>query len=210
MKKTLFLLLSILLIKQVAFSQTTFGFDAGGNLAYQRVGYTSLSSTKEHLNTSTVAGGQFGIFYKLKMNKHLTLASELNFSLIGARQEYISKEYTDSSFEYHKTNQRLGYIEVPVTLQYNIGSFYVGAGPGVSFKVYTKGIEPSYNAIFQTVDVSANLLAGYKITKKWDINARYTYGLLDITKAGYEYYYGGTKQTLNNRFVSLVLLYDLK
>ncbi len=211
MKKILFSLLAILLFGQLAISQSTFGLEAGGNVSYRRVKFTSLSSTTEHINTTSIAGGQVGFFYKLNVDKKLTLASGLNFSLIGSKEPYLTYNHFDSNYVSHNYNNRIGYVELPVSVQYNLHHFYIGAGPSVAFKILTKGVDASYSSIFQTMDVAANLLLGYKIVKKWDVNVRYNCGLLDITKANYEYNYGGIdKQNIKNRFVSLSLLYHLK
>ena len=107
----------------------------------------------------------------------------------------------------HYFTDKIAYIEVPLTLQYSLNRLYLGAGPSIGYKVFSKikNFESrTYNSpYFRKLDVAANFVTGYRITKKWDVNFRYSHGLLNV----YEYHkYVKTK----NYFFNLSMLYFLK
>ena len=202
MKKTTFLIAGILLISYAASSQSRMGLKAGLNLANQlkTISIPQVPTTTQ--NTSTFVGYQFGVFYKTKLSRDLTLAAETNFSVLGSGMTLIASD--GKSYE---TNEKLGYLELPITLQYTIKKVHFGLGPGFGFKMFSKLTNfenRNYDiAYYQTIDVAGNVLAGYTLSGRLDVNVRYSHGFVNIHKdAGY----AETK----NRFLNLSFLYYLK
>jgi hypothetical protein len=136
-------------------------------------------------------------------------SSELNFSLVGSKIPYLTRDDSaDSVYVDRQYNGTVGYLEVPLSIQYKVHRFYVGVGPGVAFRLFNKKLNSVYINNYKTLDVSGNLLAGYKIAKRLDVNVRYSYGLLNILNYNDQSY--DTRMSLKNRFLNLSVLYSLK
>ena len=117
---------------------------------------------------------------------------------------------SDSLFTTSYVNIRIGYVEIPLSLQYHVKKWYAGAGPSIGFKLFSKSRDSGYYYnYYKKLDIAANVLAGYKITKNLDVNVRYSYGLLNVLKD--QSYYGNyyTKVTTTNRFANVSVLYSL-
>ena len=202
MKKTSRLFFSILLFSYAAKSQSRIGLKAGLNLANQTksISIPQLPSTK--LNTEPFVGYQLGVLYKSKLSKSLSLSAETNFSVIGS-----SMTLTDSDGKIYDTNEKLGYIELPLTLQYSLNKLYFGAGPSIEIKIFSKlvGFENKTFDItsYKSIDAAGNILIGYGLSNKIDLNERYSQGFVNIIK---DPGYAKTK----NRFFNLSILYYLK
>src|SRR5579875_3587124 len=98
MKRIALLLTLSILFVQIAMSQNTFGVKAGLNVSNQ-LQYSSASTSFPSRSTyyHNLAGYQLGFFYKLKLNKKWTIASEANFSLIGSKKSYFTEDFTHDS-----------------------------------------------------------------------------------------------------------------
>src|SRR4051794_28454145 len=128
-------------------------------------------------------GYQFGVFYKTSPNKKWKVYSELNYSLIGSKIPYLSRsDAADTEYTVLNHNHVISYLEVLIGVQYDIHHFYVALGPSVAFRLFSKLVNVGKTTGYKAVDMSANLLTGYKITKKFDLNIRYSYGLLNTLK----------------------------
>ena len=209
MKQTLFFIVVLFICQQNAIAQQSFGVKAGVNLADQhRTAKLPPSSDVLTQNTKTLWGYQLGVFFKLKLDAAWTLAAEANFSIVGSRMYYVTEQqiFQPGSIN-HYFHNKMGYIDIPLSLQYTVNKFYFGAGPGIAFKVLSK-ITNYEGYIFdapqyKTLDFAANALAGYKISKKMDINLRYSYGFSNMFESNSLF-------TSKNRFLNLSLLYSLK
>lgn len=208
--KKIFLLLTILSVfKQHAISQHHYGLKAGLNLSDQNKTYgTRLSSTLYKQNIKPILRYQSGAFYKAALNAKWAISAEANFSVIGSKASFVTQEIISSGDSVtHYLTDKIGYIEFPVTLQYTYNKVYAGVGPGIAFKVFSK-IKNFYgrtfnSTYFKNLDIAANLLTGYRISKKWDVNLRYSHGLLNIHEARN---YVKTK----NYYLNLSVLYFFK
>jgi Outer membrane protein beta-barrel domain len=209
MKKIFVLFITLTAFAQNSFCQNIFGLKAGVNLSNQAKTFTTPQDPTSRSNeTKPLWGYMFGVFYKVKMNNTWAISAETNFSLVGSGTQYLTEEQIlnpDGITHYY--NDKIGYIEVPLTLQYKLNKLYFGAGPAIAFKVFSKitNFENSTykTPYYKTLDFSANVLMGYQLAKKWDVNFRYSYGLLNIYE---DNMYVKTK----NRFFNLSLLYSLK
>jgi hypothetical protein len=209
MKKILVLFIALAAFAQNAFCQNTFGLKAGLNLSNQAKTLTTPQNpTSQPHETKPLWGYLVGVFYKVKVNNSWAISAETNFSLVGSKTKYLTEEQIlNPDGVVHYFNDKIGYIEVPIFLQYNLDKVYFGAGPAIAFKVFSKITNfenrASKTPYYNTLDFSANVLMGYQVTKKWGVTFRYSYGLPNIHE---ENIYVKTK----NRFFNLSLLYSLK
>ncbi len=182
-------------------SQTSFGIKAGLNLADQQKKWTT-SQFPPKAKTTVFCGYQAGSFVKTKLNKHLLIAAEINLSVIGSGSKIVDTDNT-----VYDTNERLGYIEFPLLLQYANKRIYFGMGPAISIKLFATlvGFENRNHEIsdYKTFESSGNFMAGYEISKQLDINMRYSYGLSNLHKYP-------VHAVTKNRFLNFSLLYKLK
>lgn len=209
MKYLFFLIISTLLIGQYAISQNIFGLKAGLNLSNQKKTFsTPQNPSTQTQNTKELLGYQFGVFYKIKINEKLVFSTEVIFSEIGSKTPYTTEQQVlNPDGIQHYFNDKMGYIEIPLSLQYTLNKLYFGIGPSIAFKVFSKITNfetETYNtAYYKTLDATGNILAGCKFSKKIDLNLRYSYGLLNVHE-------DNNYVTTKNRFLNLSFLYSLK
>jgi hypothetical protein len=202
MKKNSLLVFGLFLFVYGARSQSRIGLKADLNLANQMktMSIPQVPTTKQ--NTEALVGYQLGVFYKTMLSKNLYLSAEPAFSIIGS-----SMTLTASDGESYDTDEKLGYIELPLTLQYSFNKLYFGAGPSVGLKIFSKlsGFENRTFDItsYKSIDAAGNVLVGYGLSNKIDINARYSHGFINIIK---DPGYARTK----NKFFNLSVLFYLK
>ena len=202
MNKLSSLVLGILLISYAARSQSHFGLKGGLNLANQ-VKTMSLPQTPTLTeNSKPFLGYQFGMFYKTKTRNHFFISAETNFSVIGSSMSMMSPDG-----KRYDTHEKLGYIELPVTFHYSLNKFYFGMGPSVGYRLFSK-LKNFENRTFdlthyRSMDIAGNLSAGYPLSCKFDMNLRYSRGLMNIYK---DPGYANTK----NSFINLSVLYTLQ
>lgn len=209
MMRKYFLFIVSLVLLQCTMGQSTYGIKAGLNLSDQRKEFSTPENINKQLQkTKPLLGYQFGVFGKVGISSTLTIAAEANFSLIGSKTYYLTEDQIlNPDGKDHYYNDKLGYIEIPLILQYNINKLYFGLGPGIGIKVFSKitNFENStYSTPFyKTMDAAGNLLTGYRFTKKIDVNVRYSYGLLNVHE-------DNNYINVKNRFLNVSLLYSLK
>lgn len=205
MKRNIILLLAFFSFGLKAISQNALGLKAGINLAYQTNISTSTIFPHRTLQTKPLFGYQFGIFYKAKISRKLAFSTEANFSLVGAKDQYFSLPLPgDTAFIIQYISNKIGYIEVPLMVQYNSNKFYISAGTALSFKLFTKSALANNTLDYNSFDLAGKLLAGYHVSKKWDVNICYSYGLINVNKSP------NIAATKKNRYLNLSLLYTLK
>lgn len=191
-----------LLIAFAAQGQSRIGLKAGINLANQtkRMSLPQQPATKR--DTRMFTGYQCGVFYKAKLSDKLSLSAEPAFSVIGSRMTFFTSNVTS-----YDTREKVGYIELPLAVQYSMNRFYFGVGPGIGIKLFSKlvGFEGASFDIsdYKSIDVAGNIVAGFALLKKIDLNVRYSHGFTNIIK---DPGYARTK----NRSFSFSVLYYLK
>ena len=168
-------------ISSVAKSQSTFGVKAGVNFANQEKTIPWIEMEEEiPLESRYFIGYQLGTFYKIKLPARFWLSIEANFSVIGSTLKLAGPGGTIDN----KVHEKLGYIEFPLTLQYSVNKLYFGVGPSLSLRLFSRFANTELETVdipyYQETDVAATFLAGYNLSKKWDINARYSHGLNSI------------------------------
>jgi hypothetical protein len=165
-------------------------------------GALSLSSFENpHMGNNSI-GVNFGLGTHLKLGEKWFLETDFKpLSQKGAKSVNAIVTIPSDIVVTH-TNLRLNYIDVPVLLQYKIGSkFYVAAGPQISFLTSatqnSEGVSAGSNitskqdtkALFNNIDYSITGELRYSLSVKRkgtkvdvDVFARYNYGLSEIFK----------------------------
>ena len=165
-------------------------------------GALSLSSLENPGFGKISPGVNFGLGTHLKLGKRLFLETDFKpLSQKGARSvnPIVS---IPSDIETGNVNLRLNYIDVPVLLQYKIGSeLFIAAGPQISFLTSasqnTQGVHSGSDifakqdamSLFNDIDFSIATELRYSLSIKRqgtrvDVDAfvRYSYGLTEIFK----------------------------
>lgn len=175
-------LLSIcIVLGTMAFAQSSdgprFGVKAGSNLS-------SISGS----DTKSKVGFYAGAFVNIPISDAFNVQPEIVYSQQGAKAK---DDYEMATYVVRNMKQNLGYINVPVMLQYNATpEFYLEAGPefGLLVNAQAKGdINGStYKAdnkdIMKSFNFGAGIGLGYRFTPNLGINARYIAGLTKILK----------------------------
>ena len=148
-------------MSSLAFAQS-FGVKAGAN-------FSNISE----MEADTKVGFYGGLFMNAPIAAEFSIQPELLYNNLGAKEGD------------YKLN--LDYISVPVMFQYNATpKFYLEAGPQFSFLISAKGKEDSKSVDVKDelngFDFGVGLGAGYWITPKLGVNARYVAGFTDIAK----------------------------
>ena len=126
-----------------------------------------------------------GLFMNAPLAENFSIQPEVLYNNLGSKTET-----TVAGTKYSST-LNLDYIAVPVMFQYNATpQFYLEAGPVFGFLVNssakttagnnsnTTNIDTDY---FNKFNMGIGLGAGFNITNKLGINARYVAGLNDVT-----------------------------
>ncbi|HEY1115041.1 MAG TPA: porin family protein [Chitinophagaceae bacterium] len=208
MKKLLILFLVIAAGWQPASGQNAFGVKAGIQAADHAKVFTPPDAEPQDQLTKPYAGYGVGVFFKARLGKQWAFAAETNFSVIGSRTQYTTpSQVMNPDGKTHYYNDKIGYIEVPLTVQYRVGKLYAGIGPSVAYKLFSKMTnfeDRTYETTFyKKLDAAANILAGYQLTERWDVNLRYSHGLLNIHE-------NNVFMETKNRFLNVSVLYTLK
>lgn len=125
-------------------------------------------------------GFHAGLLSHIHLNKQWALQPELTYSMQGT--EYVSGGV--------KSQVKLGYINVPVLVQYMFDNgFRLEAGPQVGFllsaKSQTNDVKTDIQDNFSNIDVSIGAGLGYVHPPTGlGIDARYNFGLNNINEVG--------------------------
>ncbi|UWX68008.1 PorT family protein [Empedobacter stercoris] len=195
--KTNLLSLILLSLSTLSFAQMEYGVKGGVGLSNttivhgvskERVGFLAGGVAKYQLTTR---------------NENHYLQAEVLYTTQGEYSLY--KEGGD------KYKAFLNYINIPIMYKYYFDDqgkdFFVEGGPQLGFKVSEKfdvGEPESENNIPKSFDLAFNIGGGYSIDRKYEINLRYQYGLIDT----YDYVSGGWDNGTNrSSFLTLGLTY---
>jgi len=165
-------LASLLMIGTATAQKVNFGIKGGLNV------YNIHNSNGT--NYDPVAGFHAGVLAHIHLSKRFALQPETFFSTNGAN-------FKNGPFE---TKYNLGYIQVPVLLQYMIlDGLRLQAGPQVGFLVSAKSktgdLKEDFKNDVNSVDFGLATGASYLIPKTgFGFDARYNLGLSDINKNG--------------------------
>lgn len=160
---TLFFFLSSILLE----AQVRFGAKAGGN-------YTNLRLV--HRESESRVGMQVGALALIPVdnNDMFYVQPEVVYSMQGEYWRLGSTKY----------DIFLNYINIPIMAKFYFSNmeseFFVEAGPQFGFKI-VENVEKleSSTQEFKAFDFSVGLGFGYSITRDFEFNLRYNYGLVD-------------------------------
>lgn len=150
-------------------------------------------STIEDIEASSKAGMYVGVFGNIKFSKFYSLQPELNFSMQGANDVYLSSNYFPET-NGGKDDIPLNYLGLAVMNKFNFKSFFLQVGPSVDFLVN----ESVYNS--STMDLSLNVGLGYDITNNLSVEGRYKVGVADVVDDGYSWFYMFSEINYNSAF----------
>ncbi|MFV0158061.1 PorT family protein [Empedobacter falsenii] len=196
--KTNLLSLILLSLSTLSFAQMEYGVKVGGGLSNTTIVH---GVSKERIGL--LAGG-VAKYQLTTRNENHYLQAEVLYTTQGEYSLY--KEGGD------KYKAFLNYINIPIMYKYYFDDqgkdFFVEGGPQLGFKVSEKfdvGEPESENNIPKSFDLAFNIGGGYSIDRKYEINLRYQYGLIDT----YDYtrWDNGTNRS---SFLTLGLTYFLK
>jgi len=175
-------LLSIcIVLGTMAFAQSSdgprFGIKAGGNLS-------GISGS----DTKSKVGFYAGAFVNIPISDAFNIQPEVLYSQQGSK---VKSDYEMATYVVKNMKQTLGYINIPVMVQYNATpEFYLEAGPefGLLVNAQAKGdingqtYKVNNKDSLRTFNFGAGIGIGYKFAPNIGINARYVAGLTEIAK----------------------------
>lgn len=175
---------ALVMLGTMAFAQTSpkFGIKAGMNVS-------SISKDGGLSDTKSKIGFNAGVFMNAPISSEFSIQPEVLYNNLGSKVTFGKNDQNSYS-----TN--LDYISVPVMFQFNATpEFYIEAGPEFSFLVSAKNKLKDGNGNvgitnwtetatehLKTFNFGLGLGAGYHITDKVSINARYMAALTNIGK----------------------------
>jgi Outer membrane protein beta-barrel domain len=170
MCKTLLLSTILLLVARAGQAQVHFGIKGGFAETY-------ISDADEGRFT-----GFGGLFVNANLGYHWHLQPEVLYTGAGA---VYGNGYYFYPNDPNNTTVSLGYVQVPVMLQYRFGPvFYLEFGPQVSFltnsSYNTGGVKTSAGSDYNTTDFAIDFGAGLRLGPIVSLFARYELGLTDV------------------------------
>ncbi|HLK27490.1 MAG TPA: porin family protein [Puia sp.] len=178
--KHLFLLVAAATITTIATAQVQFGAKAGLNLANARV-----SPTQSGESYSFKPDFHVGFLASAPIAENLFFQPEVTYSGEGT-----SAKFTDGT-ESQSAKINLGFINVPLLVQYRTSSgFFAELGPQAGIllsakeKVSSNGttVSVSIKDQVKSFNLSGVLGIGYLSSMNLGVDARFSYGFLNLSK----------------------------
>lgn len=171
MKKSLVIVLVFLGMASFTYAQTHIqpGIKAGLNVA---------NVHGKNFDYNPRASFHAGGLLHIHLNRTWAIQPELVFSSQGAK-------YTNNGVDYRT---KLDYINIPALVQFMTASgFRVETGPQLGFLVAARskaneGTNNNVNNQYRSADLSWALGAGYLFPSGFGIDARYNFGITEITE----------------------------
>ena len=159
-------------LSSAAFSQVEFGVKAGVGMS---------NTTEIHGTSKERVGGLVGVVAKYPFS-YRKLDQYIQAEVLYSNQG----EYSLYNGNPQKYKAFLNYINIPILYKYYFddqgSDFFVEAGPQFGFKVSEKfdDNEPELtNNKPKSFDLAVALGVGYSYERKYELNLRYNYGLID-------------------------------
>ncbi|SFN14003.1 Outer membrane protein beta-barrel domain-containing protein [Paenimyroides ummariense] len=161
--------------KVVFLGLMVFGFTAAQAQTEFRTGLRAglNISTIEDVDASAKPGFYVGAFGNIKFTKFYSLQPELNFSMQGANDVYLSSKYFPET-NGGRADIPLNYLGLTVMNKFNLKSFFLQVGPSLELLL----TESKYNN--NRGDLSLNVGLGYDITDNLSVEGRYKAGVADV------------------------------
>lgn len=156
------------------------------NLVTTNLNYGNENSALTDSKKS-VLGGQLGVTFQAGITPTFSLVSEFYFVMKGGRLK------ANNSLGFGNTTLRLYTVELPVLARFQVGRFYMNAGPSIAYNFYgTRKTEDVTSDLsfsnspdgFKRWDAGIQVGAGYRFKikqKNVALDVRYSYGLTNIS-----------------------------
>lgn len=199
MKKISFLLFAILFSisnhSQAQNSDLKFGIKAGAN--YSKFTADFPTEVRDYVEYQRKPGFYLGAFLSKELSEKLYFQSELHFALLRTDFVVEGVEISEdpmgpSTVIDIVTNINESVIAVPLIMRYYFtGSFFVDAGPKIGYiidrseKIENDPFEEPGNTRppqvydYDKFDLSLSLGTGYKLSRDFIINGRYSFGVIE-------------------------------
>lgn len=142
-------------------------------------------ATIEDVDSSVRTGVYVGAFGNFKFTKFYSLQPEINFSMQGANDVYLSERYFPET-NGGRDDISLNYLGVAVMNKFNLKSFFLQVGPSLDLLIS----ESRYNT--SSADLALNVGLGYDITDNLTVEGRYKAGIADVVNdPNYWFYFFG-------------------
>lgn len=192
MKKLVFMLGCALGICSIAGAQsphTEFGIKGGLNIS-------DLHSSTDY-DYNSKASFNLGLLAHIHLTKEIAVQPEVLYSGQGVN-------YSVGNTEHHAN---INYINIPVLLQYMIADgFRLQTGPQLGLLLSAKdkagNVSIENKSAYRTADFGWTVGAGYLTSSGLGVDARYNFGITDITLSNNE--------KLQNRVFQVGLFYQFK
>ncbi|MFZ9386244.1 MAG: porin family protein [Chitinophagaceae bacterium] len=177
MKKILFLA-AFALTCHFALAQVSFGLKGGVNFAT-----LGGKDADEVSGKKSNTGFYFGGTVNVPLGENFAFQPELLYS---AKQGFEYREtILNTTYEF---NLNLGYLNLPLMLQYRNSGFIAEVGPQIGFLLTAKAKESDGSTSseedvkenFKGTDVGINLGLGYQFSNGFGLQGRYTFGMSNI------------------------------
>ena len=187
MKKKFITLVCLILTTGAVMAQKTFTFGP-------KVGLDYTHQWGKNINDESALNYQVGVFMEYRLNNKFAIAPEVVFATHKRpkmeRIPWWSDEYPARDMT---TTYQTNYINIPVMFKYYVTpSLSIDLGPQFGFKVYDKYtdkweedgkmIKRKHNMYHRNFDFGLSLGATYNFTERFFVQARYTLGLIPISK----------------------------
>ena len=147
-----------------------FGFTNAQDMKYGVKGGLNSSSLSGAEGASSIMGIHLGGFAQFKVNDKFSVQPELLYSMQGAK------------FDGGGT-LNMNYINIPVMAKYAVGEkFNLQAGPQIGFLMSAKAESVDVKDTTKSLDFGINFGAGYDLSDKLFLEARYNLGLAQTQK----------------------------
>ncbi|SEA95252.1 Outer membrane protein beta-barrel domain-containing protein [Flavobacterium gillisiae] len=170
MKKTIFAAVVLLAMSASVQAQLVkIGIKGGLNYANQNGSDITINST--NYQTSAITSYHAGLVAEIKLVDSFSIQPELLYSTQGATYKNAVEEFQNE----------LGYLSIPVMAKIYLNKVVsLELGPQASFLLSERNNFDVKDA--STFDFAANAGLGFKITKSFFLEGRYSLGLTDASK----------------------------
>lgn len=170
MKKTIFAAVVLLAMSASVQAQLVkIGIKGGLNYANQNGSDITINST--NYQTSAITSYHAGLVAEIKLVDSFAIQPELLYSTQGATYKNAVEEFQNE----------LGYLSIPVMAKIYLNKVVsLELGPQASFLLSERNNFDMKDA--STFDFAANAGLGFKITKSFFLEGRYSLGLTDASK----------------------------
>ena len=176
-----------------------------------KVGIDYTHQWGNNINDESALNYQIGVFMEYRLNNKFAIAPEVVFATYKRpKMEWTTWWMDEYPARDMITTYQTNYINIPVLFKYYAtSSLSIDLGPQFGFKVYDKytdkweeggqEMKGKHNMYHRNFDFGLSLGATYNFTERFFVQARYTLGLIPISKGG-EAKNGNAQLSIGYRF----------